>query len=94
MLNLVRKIQERIIPQAEDIFEHFYAKPDFTITEIPNELGGNSELHVSFRYHARYYDGKMKEFVYRPASQTQEAFINEIRAYLLDCVDGLINLGY
>ena len=94
MLDLVRKIQQNVIQQAEDIFEHFNAKPVFDIVEIPNESGGNSELHVGFYYQGRLYNGKMKQFVYRPAVQTEQGFINEIRSYLLDCVDGLINLGY
>jgi hypothetical protein len=94
MLDLVRKIQESVVQQAEDIFEHFHAEPVFDIVEIPNSYGGNSELHVGFYYRGRLYNGKTKQFVYRPASQTEQGFINEIRSYLLDCVDGFINMGY
>lgn len=94
MLELVKRIQSEVVQQAEDIFEHFQAKPVFDIVEIPNEYGGNSELRVGFYYTGRLYNGKTKQFVYRPASQTEQGFINEIRSYLLDCVDGFINLGY
>ena len=94
MQELIKRIQSEVVQQAEDIFEHFHAKPVFDIVEIPNPYGGNSELHVGFYYTGRLYNGKTKQFVYRPASQTEHWFINEIRSYLLDCVDGFINLGY
>lgn len=92
MLELVRRINAEVIQQAEDIFEHFNAVPRFEIKEVPNEFGGNSELHVTFWYLWRDMIGKLKTFVYRPATQTQDGFVNEIRSYLLDCVDTFINL--
>ena len=94
MHELINHIQSNVVQQAEDIFEHFNAVPHFSMVEIPNPCGGNSELHVGFYYTGRLYNGKTKQFVYRPASQTETGFIHEIRSYLLDCVDTFINLGY
>ena len=94
MEELIKRIQSEIVLQAEEIFKHFYAKLSFDIVEIPNPYGGNSELHVGFYYVGRLYNGKTKRFIYCPASQTEQGFIDEIRSYLLDCVYGFINLGY
>lgn len=94
MQELINRIQSEVVQQAEDIFEHFHAVPHFSMVEIPNPCGGNSELHVGFYYTGRLYEGKTKQFVYRPASQTETGFIQEIRSYLLDCVDTFINMGY
>lgn len=92
MFELVRRINSEVIQQAEDIFEHFDARPRFDVVEIPNEYGGNSELRVTFTYTTPHYRGKEVTFAYNPASKTQDGFINEIKAYLLDCVDTFINL--
>jgi len=92
--DLVKNIQSNVIEQAEDIFEHFNAKPKFSITEIPNAYGGNPELHVDFSYSGRLYNGVQKTFVFKPTSQTEQGFVNEIRSYLLDCVDGFVNIGF
>lgn len=68
MLELINRIQSEVVQQAEDIFEHFHAVPHCSMVEIPNPCGGNSELHVGFYYTGRLYEGKTKQFVYRPAS--------------------------
>lgn len=91
MNDLVCRIKEEIIQQAEDIFEYFGMVPSFSIVEVPNPCGGNSELHVTFKYTGRY-EGREEKFIYRPATQTQNGFLNEIKAYLLDCVDTFVNI--
>ena len=89
------ELQERLnalIGQAEDVFEHFQAKPVFEVKTINNPFGGNPETHVGFTYTTKHFNGKPKLFSYRPASQTVDEFINEIRAYMFDCVDAFVNL--
>lgn len=91
---LIKKIYESVVQQAKDIFEFFHAVPHFSIAEATNSHGGNPELFIIFSYTCKLYEGKTKKFVYRPASQTETGFIQEIRSYLLDCVDTFINMGY
>ena len=92
MQELVKRINAEVVQQAEDIFEHFHAVPRFEIKEIPNEYGGNPELHVTFWYLWHDMISRVVNFVHRPACQTQDEFVNEIRSYLLDCVDTFVNL--
>ena len=81
-----------LIDQTEDIFEYFSVTPVFNVSVIENEYGGNPEVKVDFTYAAKHLNGKPKQFILRPAIQTGEAFINEIRAYMFDCVDAFVNL--
>ena len=86
MLELVRRVNG-VIQQAEDIFEHFGAEPVFNL-----ESETIWDLRVTFTYKTKSFNGKVKVFNYNPASKTQDEFINEIKAYMLDCVDAFINL--
>ena len=87
----VNAIMEHV-QQIDDIFEYFKATPHFLFEVVSNDFGGNPELIVSFWYETRHYNGKHVKFTYQPAFGTIESFINEIKAYMLDCVDGFINL--
>lgn len=88
MLELVRRINNEVIPQIEDIFEHFDAEPVFGIEEDSIWLGS---FRVIFTYKTKSFNGKTKVFYYVP-TKAHDGFINEIKAYMLDCVDTFINL--
>ena len=55
------------------------------IEEIVNSFGGNNTLDVSITVETMYY-ARGKSFVYFPASETKDAFINKIKAYCFDTV--------
>lgn len=88
MLNLVRRINEEIIQQAEDIFEHFGATPIWEIVEYPDI----NVVCVKFTYETPSFNGKAMLFQHFFGLETEDAFINRIKAYLLDCVDTFVNL--
>lgn len=88
MLELVRRIEQDVIQQAKDIFEHFGAEPVFNFEPDAIWLGS---FRVTFTYKTKYFNGKTKVFYYVP-TKTHDDFINEIKAYMLDCVDTFINL--
>lgn len=89
-----KEILDVLVPvfdQAEDIFDHFDAVPNFKI-EDRTRPGCNIELHVLFDYKARNYYGKHVDFEWQPCVESLQTFAARIKAYLLDCVDTFVNI--
>ena len=88
----MNEILNSVFDQAEDIFEYFGAVPHFKV-EDRTRYGCNTELHVLFDYDAPYgYKGKHVDFEWFPCVESMECFASRIKAYLLDCVDTLVNI--
>ena len=77
---------------TNDIAENFGGEINLSLYEIENKHGGNPEYKVDMTGSGKNYPLKDKTFVYRPALQTFESFINEIKAYMLDVLDCLNNV--
>lgn len=60
--------------------------------ETPNKFGGNPTRTVTFSMTGGEIPQKEKIFTWQMASQTEDDFVNEVKAYLLDVLDGLANL--
>lgn len=69
---------------------------DFEITlnyeHIENIFGGNPTEKVTFSANINGIPYKAKEFCYMGYNKTKDAFINEIKSYLMDTLDSVINL--
>lgn len=79
------------IETAEEVFEHWDMKPRFQWTVKENPYGGNPELIVKFDYTGKI-QGREKVFRISPASCSVEMFVNELKAYLYDCVYGFVSI--
>lgn len=79
------------IETAEEVFEHWDMKPRFKWTVKENPYGGNPELIVKFDYTGKI-QGREKVFRVNPASCSVEMFVNELKAYLYDCVYGFVSI--
>ena len=74
--------------------ESMAEKMDFDITieaeEIVNRYGGNNTFNVEITLETMYYaSGRM--YVHMPAHETQESFINKIKAYCFDIVADIMS---
>lgn len=94
---MFESLQERLLgvkEQLYDILQHLSGdaeiKMDLEIEENPN--GGNPTPVVTYSYRAAYVKGKEVQFRWALVSKTEDDFINEIKAYGLDCVDAVANL--
>lgn len=87
----VRQVSE----QFEDIMDRLCGDNytfSLDIEEKENEFGGNPHRKVTFNMNANDIPYKEKVFNWHMASQTENGFINEIKAYLLDTLDAVVNL--
>lgn len=85
---------EMIAEQFDDIINGFGNHGDFSLvySEKPNEFGGNPHIQVVFNATINTISYKEKIFVWQMASQTEQGFINEIKAHLFDVLDSVVNL--
>lgn len=77
---------------TNDIAENFGGEISLSLHVEENKYGGNPEYIVDMTGNGKNYPLKDKTFIYKPALQTFESFINEIKAYMLDVLDCLNNL--
>lgn len=82
-------------PEMADKLEEVYAKQeefgalfdweiDMTIEEIVNKYGGNNLLNVDFTINSDYATGGADK-VYHSTSDTQENFVDRVKAAIYDC---------
>ena len=60
--------------------------------EKPNPFGGNPTEIVTFSMTGGDIPYKEKVFEWHIAGKTEDEFVDEVKAYLLDVLDGLVNL--
>lgn len=92
-MNLEQKIG-MIEAQFDDVLshsgDHGYMKLTYNYKE--NKFGGNPHVWVDLEANINSIPYKEKRFTYQMASQTEIGFINEIKAWLFDMLDGVANL--
>lgn len=92
-MNLEQKIS-MIEEQFDDILSHAgdHGNMKLTYNYKENEFGGNPYIWVDLKANINSIPYKEKKFTYHMASQTEIGFINEIKAWLFDMLDGVANL--
>lgn len=60
--------------------------------EKENAYGGNPARSVTFNMEMGDIPYKEKVFSWQMASQTEEGFVNGVKAYLMDVLDAVVNL--
>lgn len=82
--------------QFNDMLEGLVAEGNYKISLIPaeeeNSVGGNPRRLVYFSAVIKGMTYKDKEFTWQLSSQTENGFINTIKGYLFDVLDGVVNL--
>lgn len=81
MLDKIYMINEQI----SDILERINENAKCKITPI-NDIEYRVNISISD------FNFPEKRLVYRGYCQTEQAFINEIKGYLFDCLDGIVNI--
>ena len=80
--------------QFDDILQSLNAKAKYKLeyNYKENSFGGNPEISVEFEGVINDVPYKEKTFLWHMAAQTEQGFINEIKAYLFDVLDSISNL--
>lgn len=82
--------------QFNDILEKIATRAGYSFTLKPEEkknpYGGNPERSVSFSAVINDIPYKDKKFTWHLASQSETDFINSVKSYLFDVLDGAANM--
>ena len=84
-----------ISEQMRDILESMGAtvqRFELDYKEIPNAFGGNPQGLTTFNATINHIPYKTARLIWQRHAETEEDYINSIRAYMFNVLDGVANL--